>query len=75
MHLPQSGDSLDTLKLDLAGQLLGYASVLLADPKTSRSELHFLSSMLGAALRDVLRIAQSLRQPPLPPNSDAKPTP
>ncbi|MFI6059600.1 hypothetical protein [Streptomyces sp. NPDC051286] len=52
-------DTVESIQLGMAGDLLGHAAELLADNRAGAVELRFLSGRLSESLRDVMRIAES----------------
>ncbi|WP_420711779.1 hypothetical protein [Streptomyces sp. NRRL B-24720] len=52
-------DSVESIQLSMAEDLLGHATDLLADRRTGAVELRFLAGRLSESLRDVVRIAES----------------
>ncbi|WP_413085081.1 hypothetical protein [Streptomyces caniferus] len=52
-------DQVEALQLRMGAGLLEHARVLIDDPAVDSRQLRFLSAQLTAALRDVLRVAQS----------------
>lgn len=52
-------DEMEMLQLRMAGELLGHADALLAEPGAGAGELRYLARQLYDALRHVRRIAES----------------
>ncbi|MFD3516757.1 hypothetical protein [Streptomyces sp. NPDC058657] len=70
-------DTVESIQLGMAGDLLRHAEDMLVQRRVTRGELHFLAGRLSESLRDVLRIAESrgarLGETPPPPRGDAGP--
>lgn len=58
-YLTRLADSLETVQLGMAEDLLGYVDKMTADSKPSEVELHSIVGALRLALRDALRVARS----------------
>nr|WP_030935929.1 hypothetical protein [Streptomyces sp. NRRL B-24720] len=58
-HVSRIADSVESIQLSMAEDLLGHATDLLADRRTGAVELRFLAGRLSESLRDVVRIAES----------------
>ncbi|MFC9231220.1 hypothetical protein ACFTZI_20030 [Streptomyces decoyicus] len=58
-YVSRVADSIETMQLDVADDLLGHADAMLGDPKAAARELRFLAAELTAALRDTRRVAVS----------------
>lgn len=58
-YVSRMADDIESIQLDMAGDLLGHASDLLADRKVTGAEVHFLASRLAESLREVKRVAES----------------
>ncbi|MEV8017760.1 hypothetical protein AB0O76_15740 [Streptomyces sp. NPDC086554] len=52
-------DSIESVQLGMAADLLGHAADTLADPKATPEELRFVAARLTESLREVHRIAES----------------
>ncbi|MFG2889876.1 hypothetical protein [Streptomyces sp. NPDC048248] len=52
-------DSVESVQLGMAGELLGHAADMLGDRKATAEELRFLARRLTEALRDACRVAES----------------
>lgn len=52
-------DDVEAVQLDMADDLLGHASALLAERRVTSAELHYLALRLAESLRDVKRVAES----------------
>jgi hypothetical protein len=52
-------ENIESIRLGMAGDLLGHAAGLLADQAVTGVELHFLASRLSESLREVLQVAES----------------
>ncbi|MER6028279.1 hypothetical protein [Streptomyces sp. NPDC001851] len=66
-YLSRVADTIETVQLGMAADLLDHATDMLADRKTTAAQLHFLASRMVEALRDVCRIAESRGARLLPP--------
>ncbi|MEU2244030.1 hypothetical protein ABZ572_32050 [Streptomyces sp. NPDC018338] len=69
-HLSRLADNTEAIQLDLATELLDYASVLLNGAETDSEELRALATDLTEALRDTLRVAESRGHRLPPPHTD-----
>ncbi|MFG2938335.1 hypothetical protein [Streptomyces sp. NPDC048282] len=58
-YLSRVADTIESVQLGMAGDLLDHAADLLADRKATAAQLHFLASRMAEALREVHRIAVS----------------
>jgi hypothetical protein len=58
-HLSRVADSVESVQLDMAEELLDHAADLLGDSRTTAHQLRFLGARLAEALHDVHRIARS----------------
>ncbi|MGW7527061.1 hypothetical protein [Streptomyces sp. NPDC054783] len=58
-YLSRVADTIESVQLGMAGDLLGHATDMLTDHKATPAQLHFLVSRMAEALRDVHRIAES----------------
>ncbi|WP_329175973.1 hypothetical protein OG754_22900 [Streptomyces decoyicus] len=58
-YVSRVADSIETMQLDVADDLLGHADDMLGDPKVTVRELRFLATELATALRDTRRVAVS----------------
>ncbi|KUM93817.1 hypothetical protein AQI88_24795 [Streptomyces cellostaticus] len=58
-YLSRVADSIESVQLGMAGDLLDHATDMLANRKATRAQLHFLASRMAESLRDVHRIAES----------------
>ncbi|WP_329150146.1 hypothetical protein OIU91_25235 [Streptomyces sp. NBC_01456] len=70
-YVSRLADDVENVQLDMAQDLLGHAADMLGDIKATTDQLRFLSAELTAALRHVLRVAES-RNVGLPP-ADSEP--
>lgn len=52
-------DDIESVQLDMAGELLDHAAALLGDQQVTGAEYRFLANRLSESLRDVMRIAES----------------
>ncbi|NSC23124.1 hypothetical protein FM076_18985 [Streptomyces albus subsp. chlorinus] len=52
-------DEVESVQLDMARELIGYAEGMLADRKVTSVQLRYVAARLLEALRDVHRIARS----------------
>ncbi|WP_406177767.1 hypothetical protein [Streptomyces sp. NBC_00996] len=52
-------DTIESVQLGMAGELLGHAADMLADRRATSGQLRFLLARMAEALTDVLRIAES----------------
>jgi hypothetical protein len=52
-------DTVESVQLDMAGELLDHAADMLADRRATLAQLRFLVARMSEALTDVRRIAQS----------------
>ncbi|MFG2139459.1 hypothetical protein [Streptomyces sp. NPDC048650] len=57
--LSRVADSVESVRLGMADDLLGHAGEMLGDRKATAEELRFLGRRLTEALRDVCRVAES----------------
>ncbi|MEU6989753.1 hypothetical protein ABZ953_03705 [Streptomyces sp. NPDC046465] len=57
--LSNVADTIESIQLGMAGDLLGHAGDLLADPKATPAEVRFVAARLTESLREVQRIAES----------------
>ncbi|WP_190085915.1 hypothetical protein [Streptomyces longisporoflavus] len=55
----RTADSIESVQLGMAGDLLGHAAETLTNPKATHEELRFMAMRLTESLRDVRRIAES----------------
>ncbi|KOU67335.1 hypothetical protein ADK57_16640 [Streptomyces sp. MMG1533] len=58
-YLSRVADTIESVQLGMAGELLDHAADMLADRKATSAQLHFLAARMAEALRDVHRIAES----------------
>jgi hypothetical protein len=58
-RLSRLADTVESVQLGMAHQLLGHAADLLADRGATSAQLRFLAARMTEALRDALRIAES----------------
>ncbi|MEV0633402.1 hypothetical protein AB0I77_00170 [Streptomyces sp. NPDC050619] len=58
-YLSRVADTIESVQLDMAVELLDHAADMLADDKATPVQLHFLAARMAEALRDVHRIAES----------------
>ncbi|MFF3334730.1 hypothetical protein ACFYWX_35210 [Streptomyces sp. NPDC002888] len=58
-RLSRLADTVESVQLGMASELLGHAADMLADPKATSAQLRFLAARMAEALRDVHRIAES----------------
>lgn len=57
--LTRVADSIETVQLGMAKDLLAHAEDLLGSPKALAGELHYLAARLTESLDQVLRVAES----------------
>jgi hypothetical protein len=71
-YVSRVADTIESVQLGMAGDLLDHAADLLADPEATAPQLRFLASRLAESLRDVHRIAESRgARLPLPTHATA----
>ncbi|GGZ17575.1 hypothetical protein [Streptomyces poonensis] len=58
-HLSQVADTMETVQLGMADDLLGHAADMLADRRATPAQLRYLLARMREALTDVHRIAES----------------
>lgn len=58
-HLSRVADTVESVQLGMAGELLDHAADMLADRRATPVQLRFLAARMVEALRDVHRIAES----------------
>ncbi|MGY5131900.1 hypothetical protein ACWGJW_05740 [Streptomyces nigrescens] len=58
-YVSRVADTVESVQLGMADDLLGHATDMLSDSKLSAGELRFLATELTAALRDTRRVAVS----------------
>ena len=58
-RLSRLADTVESVQLGMANELLGHAVDLLADHTATSAQLRFLAARMTEALRDTLRIAES----------------
>ncbi|MGW0862960.1 hypothetical protein [Streptomyces sp. NPDC002611] len=58
-YLSRVADRVESVQLDMAGELLDHATDMLADRKVTPDQLRFVLARMSEALRDVHRIAES----------------
>ncbi|GAA2506853.1 hypothetical protein GCM10023100_41140 [Actinocorallia cavernae] len=58
-YLSRVADSIESVQLGMAGELLGHAADMLADDKATPDQLRFALARMSESLRDVHRIAES----------------
>ncbi|MGH4034345.1 hypothetical protein ACQB60_36105 [Actinomycetota bacterium Odt1-20B] len=58
-YLSRVADNVEAIQLGMGADLLGHATDILGDPKTSFGELRFLAARLVESLTDALRVAES----------------
>ncbi|MFE1246420.1 hypothetical protein [Streptomyces sp. NPDC058735] len=58
-RLSRLADTVESVQLGMADELLGHAADLLADGRATSAQLRFLAARMTEALRDALRIAES----------------
>ncbi|MDT9701858.1 hypothetical protein [Streptomyces sp. P17] len=58
-HMSRLADSVESVQLGMATELLGQASAMLDDADTDPNDLPLLAKDLAGALRDTLRVAIS----------------
>ncbi|MGW1464011.1 hypothetical protein ACWCPT_06600 [Streptomyces sp. NPDC002308] len=58
-YVSRMADSIESVQLGMAGDLLDHAAALLDDRRVTGAEYRFLANRLSEALRDVKRIAES----------------
>ncbi|MDX2679635.1 hypothetical protein PV333_25370 [Streptomyces sp. NY05-11A] len=58
-RLSRLADTVESVQIGMACELLDYAADMLADRKATSAQLHFLAARMAEALRDVHRIAES----------------
>ncbi|MFC5675698.1 hypothetical protein [Streptomyces incanus] len=58
-RLSRLADTVESVQLGMADELLGHVADMLADRKATSVQLRFLASRMAEALRDVHRIAES----------------
>ncbi|MEU5363022.1 hypothetical protein ABZ354_05865 [Streptomyces sp. NPDC005925] len=71
-HVSRVADSIESVQLGMAGDLLDHAADMLADQRATAVQLRFLAARLAESLRDVRRVAESrgarLPSPPYDPD-------
>nr|WP_202498398.1 hypothetical protein [Streptomyces sp. SID5469] len=58
-YVSRMADSVESVQLGMAAQILDHAADMLADHKATAAQLRFLAARMAEALRDVRRIAES----------------
>ena len=58
-HVSRIADSVESIQLSMAEDLLGHATDLLGNRRVGAVDLRFLAGRLSESLRDVVRIAES----------------
>lgn len=58
-RLSRMADTIESVQLGMAGDLLGHAADMLADDQATSAQLRYLLAGMRDALTDVLRIAES----------------
>jgi len=58
-YVSRVADEIERVQLGMAGDLLGHAATLLAEPRATSGELHYLAGRLSESLVDIKRIAES----------------
>lgn len=58
-YVSRVADNVESVQLGMAEDLLDHAADLLADPRATPHQVHFLAGRLAEALRDVHRVAES----------------
>lgn len=58
-YVSRLADQIESVQLDMAGDLLGHAAELLAEQRATGRELRYLANRLTESLRDVKRVADS----------------
>jgi hypothetical protein len=71
-YLSRVADTVESVQLGMAGELLDHAADMLADRRATPVQLRFLAARMVEALRDVHRIAES-RGARLPAPADDDP--
>ncbi|MFS8202508.1 hypothetical protein ACLVWQ_27935 [Streptomyces sp. CWNU-52B] len=73
-HLSRMADTMESVQLGMAAELLDHAADMLDDEDVTSPQLRFLAARMGEALRDVHRIAESRgARLPEPANDDLEP--
>ncbi|GAA2256367.1 hypothetical protein GCM10010145_25790 [Streptomyces ruber] len=65
-HLSRVADTIETVQMGMAGDILGHAADMLADRGATSSQLRYLLARMYEALADVHRIAESRGARPKP---------
>nr|WSY54759.1 hypothetical protein OG999_34570 [Streptomyces sp. NBC_00886] len=58
-YVSRLADEAERVQLDMAGDLLAHAAVLLAERRATGGELRYLAACLSESLSDVKRVAES----------------
>ncbi|CAL9451569.1 hypothetical protein [Streptomyces sp. enrichment culture] len=58
-YLSRVADTVESVQLGMAGDLLGHAADLMADERATSAQLRFMLARMREALTDVLRIVES----------------
>ncbi|MEU6549842.1 hypothetical protein ABZ915_06060 [Streptomyces sp. NPDC046915] len=58
-YLARMADTIESVQLGMAADLLGHAADMLADDRATSAQLRYLLAGMHEALTDVLRIAES----------------
>ncbi|MFJ5529164.1 hypothetical protein [Streptomyces sp. NPDC093261] len=67
-YLSQMADTIESVQLGMAGDLLGHAADMLADDRATIAQLRYLLAGMHQALTDALRIVESRGARLLPPS-------
>jgi hypothetical protein len=75
-YLSRVADTVESVQLGMAGDLLGHTADILADHRATPAQLRFLVARMSEALTDVHRIAESrVARLPVPACNDAPEAP
>lgn len=58
-YVSRVADTIESVQLGMAGELLDHAADMLADHRATAAQLRFLACRMAESLRDVHRIAES----------------
>ncbi|MFE8916902.1 hypothetical protein [Streptomyces globisporus] len=58
-HVSRMADDIESIQLDMADELLGHATDLLADDGATGEQVRFLAGRLTESLQQIVRVAES----------------